>query len=261
MCQDWISGTCKTSYHQPDRKFPGKLKIDFSWTLEDLLEGRKNAKVYGEFFHYFLPCIGRKTYWKHIIMEAKTDRDVSTVSNEAFALLLLENQWDCWVNLYLESNGVVTSKKGQKRSYSNGTVVPKYTRGGVTYTNPSSNEKVQTEEIQRGWSKNGIKRFNELFHIVKKDRKENPLFIEQWLREEKIRLGDTYKKALKKSEEVPMAENELYSDSGEEDEIVADKVGSGGETMKKEDNSVYEKEMVRLGESSSEEDQQVIEEL
>ena len=44
-------------------------------------------------------------------MNAKTDQDVTTKSNEAFALLCLENQWDRWFDLYVQNDGKMTAQR------------------------------------------------------------------------------------------------------------------------------------------------------
>ena len=35
---------------------------------------------------------------------------------------------------------------------------------------------------QKGWTNEGILRFNELYEIVSKDRKKNPGFVSDWLK-------------------------------------------------------------------------------
>ena len=64
------------------------------------MDMRQSAETYEMFFTYFIPAIGRRTYWKHVVANAKTDNDITTVSNEAFVLLILENNWNHWLEIY-----------------------------------------------------------------------------------------------------------------------------------------------------------------
>ncbi len=50
-----------------------------------------------------------------------------------------------------------------------------YTRGGIKYNKTSVTQPV------KGWSAEGIVRFNTLFDLVKMDRAENPDFEMHWL--------------------------------------------------------------------------------
>ena len=54
--------------------------------MQEILEGRKNYKAYSVLFTHFIPAMGRKTYWKDQVLAATDDQDVTTRSNEAFAL-------------------------------------------------------------------------------------------------------------------------------------------------------------------------------
>ena len=98
--------------------------------------------------------MGKKTYWKQTIQNASNDQDMTTKSNEAFALLLLENQWDRWLDIITLNDGKMTSRRGQKRAMSESKVMPKYTRGGITYAGGNR------EDGQKGWCKEGILQFN-----------------------------------------------------------------------------------------------------
>ena len=57
------------------------------------------------------------------------------------------------------------------------TIQPRYTGGGL------KNGKKETIGIGKGWSIEGIYRFNVLFHFVMKDRDQNPNFISTWLKQ------------------------------------------------------------------------------
>src|SRR5687767_5027195 len=78
--------------------------------------------------------------------------DFISVSNEAFAILIFENNYETWCNM-LKQN--ITKKS---------TVVHKYTNGG------SSTGKNGSSRWYQGWNPEGIKCFNVLFDLVKIDR-------------------------------------------------------------------------------------------
>ena len=61
---------------------------------------RDSPETYEVFFTWFIPAIGRKLYWKHIVANTENDDDITTISNEAFVLLILENNWDCWHDIF-----------------------------------------------------------------------------------------------------------------------------------------------------------------
>ena len=64
---------------------------------------------------------------------ARNDSTICTVSDEAFALLLLENSWKNWVDIYQLQQGEVTPKRGQKRRKFESDVPTKYRKGGISY--------------------------------------------------------------------------------------------------------------------------------
>jgi hypothetical protein len=76
-------------------------------------QGRRNAKMYKVFFDNFLPCLIKKLVFDHQVSVATNDRTLCTVSNEAFALLLLENSFDRCQDIYQLRKGEVTPKRGQ----------------------------------------------------------------------------------------------------------------------------------------------------
>ena len=59
----------------------------------------------------------------------------------------------------------------------------KYTRGAVVYSDKSKKLTVDTG-CGKGWSREGILCFNELFDQVSKDRLAHPEFVKIWLEED-----------------------------------------------------------------------------
>ncbi len=149
--------------------------------MEDFLKGRSHVVAYTVFFDHFVPCALKKTEWERRIAISgthteSTDNFLSTVSDEAFALLLLENSYDRWFDLYTNNDGGVMQQRGVKERRFESDVPPLYTRGGIKYQNYQSKlgEK-------KGWSDDGIIRFNELYEMVKRDRTANINFEVSWL--------------------------------------------------------------------------------
>lgn len=177
------------------------------FSLDQLLEGRENVPFYSIFYSYFIPSMGRKTDWRLRIMTSRKENDITTKSNEAFALLCLENQWDRWLDIYDINLGKIVSRRGQKRAHCESRKMPKYTRGGVTYTKGTNTD----QEPLKGWRREGIARFNELYEFVGKDRNKHPGFFHQFLEFEKEKLGNK-KIRRKEPNTLPVAKHELFSD-------------------------------------------------
>ena len=193
------------------------------YSLKDFLKMRYQPESYSDFFKYFLPAVGRKSFWRHLIANGKCDIDLATVSNEAFALLVMENHWERWLDIYKKSNGDThelkhkrkTKDKNDKGQYTS-SILPKYTRSGIIYRN----KRKSGDDSGKGWSAKGIERFNELFDMVMEDRKENPEFAVDWIAKEK-RLWKRKKKMMSSNlDDFPVARNELYPvfEKGEVDE-------------------------------------------
>jgi hypothetical protein len=57
-----------------------------------------------------------------------------------------------------------------------------YTKGGIVYNQTDKNND------PKGWSTLGIKRYNRLFEIVRKDRKTHKTFTVNWLAKRRAKL-------------------------------------------------------------------------
>jgi hypothetical protein len=57
----------------------------------------------------------KKSVFDRQVCVATNDKTLCTVSDEVFALLLLENSFDRWIDIYHLRKGQVTPKRGQKR--------------------------------------------------------------------------------------------------------------------------------------------------
>ena len=133
---------------------------------------------------------------------------MATPTDEAFALLVLENIWDVWMEIPLEEYfaGQRKRKENEKRKCRTG----KYTK--------------DYKEATRfgGWNDSGLQRMNDLVEIVKKDRAAHENFEEEYLKEQK---GRKEKKSGKSVERGGI----IVADdlSGEEDDGVSGVGGNG----------------------------------
>ena len=105
-----------------------------------------------------------------------TVNDLCTASDEAFTLLLLENSYARWVSIYEREGGIPSQRRGDTKRTVMSDVEAKYTRGGIKLSNDRESQK------QKGWTPDGIKRFNTLFAAVKKDRLKRHKFDKKFIK-------------------------------------------------------------------------------
>ena len=126
----------------------------------------ENKNSFDTFVNYFI----KKTYskeWNNATIHSTTRlSNVMTVSDEAFVFLVLENNWERWLDINNKSQNKYTPVRRGNGNQITTNVLPKYTNINGHPSNDGKN-------VIRGWSEAGIKRFNELCKIVKKDRKKN----------------------------------------------------------------------------------------
>lgn len=182
----------------------GITKVKGKISLEQILQMRSGSDkyIYFDFIEYFVSAvIGKKRYKAN-----KCDKLLSTyasISDEALALLAFENNFDTWYDM-------------AKKKITKGSDVPrKYTNGG------SSKCKVASSKRDKGWSTEGLLRFNALFDLVEKDRMlpHAKQFEEEFRKYcEDIEAGSNTKKKTELIQEVVMVRHEMWSD--DEDEVV-----------------------------------------
>jgi len=123
------------------------------------------------FCNNFLACVIGKNEWKDMI-KIKTVKEIATVMDEAFTLLILENIWDEWIEMdavdYLKHQKGIekgTEQNSKRRKIGGG----KWTsdvNGSVKYS---------------GWNDEGLQRFNELCEMVNENRAKFPEFNRSYL--------------------------------------------------------------------------------
>ena len=112
---------------------------------------KTNGVLYFEVCRDFLPCVVGKIAWKNKLFEKNSLQEIATSSDEAFMLLVLENNWDEWITD--DSGGTVSgsARKGKR----------KYTASAGSCYN-------------RGWDSEGKLRFRELRMLVDGCRQQDP---------------------------------------------------------------------------------------
>lgn len=111
-------------------------------SLERILNLRNDVEAFQFLVDHIFECVIGRREWKDQKFR-KEVKSMLSVSDEAFAIVILENAWD-----------VLTAKAGKK-------VETKYT-GRRSFGKDD------------GWSRSGLARFNMLYETVLVDRKKNP---------------------------------------------------------------------------------------
>ena len=166
---------------------------------------RASPTDYTFFCDFLLGCVtGMKRFAKD--SRSRNISEIATVSDEAFALVLLDNNYKVWLDMV--SNGIT---KGS-------TVDPEYTNGGNSMSNGRSRK-------YKGWSDAGIDQYNALFDRVQEDRTERPDFEKSYLEKKKEdwkKAGEGKRKWYRADEEIIIpskARHELWEEVKEKKQV------------------------------------------
>ena len=142
-------------------------------------EKRGDALRYKYFYNIFVrQIVGKKEFdtscrdWS----EGDAESNIATVSDEALALLCFENQIEVWKDVWRKSEGKIRPISRNEK-YPEEWISTKKTMYTTKYD--AKNMPIDTKD--KCWTAKGIERYNELFLEVKKDRKESPKFIEEFI--------------------------------------------------------------------------------
>jgi len=125
--------------------------------LEEILQLRDNQEghdAYCYYLYHFLPYIVGKHKWRKEFNRSAVFDNLYTASDEAFGLLVLENNWDRWK---WEAERTKEEIEAQKED-----------RPDVKYTTGKGG----AARKHQGWNGKGLRRYNELGELVTNDRKE-----------------------------------------------------------------------------------------
>ena len=116
----------------------------------------------------FLVNVTGKSKWKSILLQKRLS-EVATASDEAFTLVVLENNWAFWMDVVYERPDGRGEGEVDGRTIKRSTlpVLPKWTASPHKYC-----KKLE------GWAGEAIDRYNELFDLVEADRLQNGLVFD-----------------------------------------------------------------------------------
>jgi len=156
--------------------------------------------------HFLSIVVGRRHYLK--VSHLQKVSEYATKSDEALALLLLENSFDRW------------SDMAKKQIQKNSEIPPKFTNGGLSNGSSGRSKKFG------GWSVEGLDRYDVLYKLVAKNREsENAEDAEEAFRQKRYKdfLDEDAKKKSKRKNDEPVycetaVNNDLWSDEEDEEE-------------------------------------------
>lgn len=145
------------------------------YKLSSFLKLRRAPKYYAVFCQTFVRAVtGKKVFDDRFKNPLWNPDHIFTVSDEAFALVTLENHWDRWEALFKHHGYDIPPTRSmsetKKRKQEEISETPRYTCGGITYADTDSTG------YSKGWSAEGLNRFNDLFDSVEADRESHPNF-------------------------------------------------------------------------------------
>jgi hypothetical protein len=146
--------------------------------MKDMLKLRMDEngvinKDYITFCEHFLKCVvGAQAYNRGLRMRTNISK-IATPSDEALALLLLENSHYRWQMEFEQKEKLGNGQEDGAQQGSADLPPPKYTSAGG-----KRNQKGFTKKYG-GWNKSGIERFNELYDHVIADRRAHATPFDQ----------------------------------------------------------------------------------
>lgn len=171
--------------------------------MGDFCKGRKNKEAYRVFYKRFVPAIVGPDLYRQRVQDNDKD-EPCTASDEAFALVLLENSYDRWVDIYDKNGCIPMQRRGDRSKRFDSDIAPKYTRGGLKFSEDKETHKA------KGWTNEGIERFNVLYNCVRRDRQKRPAFIK---RLNKAQARDPKMKASRPKVQAIQAANSLWDET------------------------------------------------
>ena len=184
---------------------------------EEILKLRSgDDKVMMRFCDSWLSCVVGKNDWKKRRTKEKIS-EIATPSDEAFALLVLENIWDAWMEVPIEE----WEKSKKKREEDEGEAEQTddvsqdqrmggrgSKKGGKCRTGKYTKGYVSAGRYM-GWTNEGLERYNQLLKQVKADREMDCQFEETYLERNKRRFGPKEVRKKYSGTETVISEEDL----------------------------------------------------
>ena len=143
----------------------------------------------------WLSCVVGENDWKKQRTKKKIS-EIATASDEAFALLVLENIWDEWIKVPIEewenSRRIKKMMKKTRRQWGWRKQVKTYRRvqGGRGRCRPGKYTKGYIAAGKyMGWTNEGMEKYNYLLKQVKADRAKDSEFEEKYLERNRRKFG------------------------------------------------------------------------
>ena len=131
--------------------------------MTDILTLRSGVDTYGWFVSQFLPAVVGSRCW-NANYRKNTISSFVTVSDEAFALVNMENNYARWQDMFIKQN-------------------TKTSEVGALCTNSGESKKNGQSKKFQGWAAAGIEQYNAYYLAVKQDRENNREFDVNLLRQ------------------------------------------------------------------------------
>ena len=147
------------------------IKCDPPLDSKDLCELQDDPRAFETFANHFLqPTFSKK--WnnklKHSTKKIQVIGDILTVTDKAFVLLVLENNWERWIDINNQSNNHFQMSKRGRSKPTQSKMKTKCTHLNVKETGTKiDNIEKENAEVWKGWNNAGISCHNELCLLVK----------------------------------------------------------------------------------------------
>ena len=153
-------------------------------SLATLVGGRARFTVFELLLDRFVPCVvGKNTFKKRLDTNPVKDNDLFTVSDEAFMLLILENSYERWVDIFDQqdpnSGAEIGKRKGREWKWASSKHT-RYTQGGIRYARAGG---IESSGGTKGWSREGKDRYIKLYQMVLQDRRSHPEAFQRWIKQ------------------------------------------------------------------------------
>ena len=157
--------------------------------VEDFLQLSKDTSTMKLFLESFVSCVVGRMKWRNLCHEQRISK-IATATDEAFALLVLENIWDAWKEVDPQEYIMARSKRRREEDDEDEVVEANSNDGKSKRRRRKEIAGQYTKEHRnakryRGWGEDGHARFNQLVNLVREDRKVRALFEEEYLDKKK----------------------------------------------------------------------------
>jgi len=169
--------------------------------FESYSEGRRNHLYYSTFVRTFVKQVVGIHKWEERLNNARLHPDTFfTASDEAFALVVLFNYHNYWTEIFVKNGHQVPMRKCKRDIDDDDEVLdiqmkPVFTDGNLLYHK-------EDNKITKGWSNEGLQKFNDFYQKCEEDRKKFPDFNRKFLEEEREESKKSKKYSRKKKQKT-----------------------------------------------------------